>query len=142
MTCNFYSISDDRNKINKTLGNPTAKTITFLDSVDLLHPIIRLSAFPAEKNYCYIPALNRYYFIDSVEIIRNGLYTVRLSIDVLYTYKTEIENSTGDITETSEIVNADKLDYESENTETVTETPLTNPFVNTSNILITAQGGV
>lgn len=142
MTCNFYSISDDRNKINKILGEPTVKTITFLGCVDLLHPIIRLSAFPTEKNYCYIPTLNRYYFIDSVEINGNGLYTVGLSIDVLYTYKTEIENSTGDIIETSEIVNPDKLDYESENTETVTETPLKNPFINTSNILITAQGGV
>lgn len=142
MNCNFYSISDDRNKINKTLGTPTTKTITFLDSVDLLHPIIKLSAFPAEKNYCYIPALNRYYFIDSVEIVRNGLFVVRLSIDVLYTYKTQIETSTTDIVETSEILNADKLDYESENTETVTEIDLTNPFNDTSNILITAQGGV
>lgn len=142
MNCNFYSISDDRNKINKTLGTPTTKTITFLDSVDLLHPIIKLSAFPAEKNYCYIPALNRYYFIDSVEIVRNGLFVVRLSIDVLYTYKTQIETSTADIVETSEILNADKLDYESENTETVTEIDLTNPFNDTSNILITAQGGV
>lgn len=140
MNCSLYAITDDRNKINKSLGSATEKTIIFLDSEDILHPKIRLSAFPASLNYCYIQELNRYYFIDSVEIMRNGLFYVKLSCDVLYTYKTEIANSVMDITQSSNVINENKTDYESENIENVLEYNLTSPFTNSSDIMVTVQG--
>ena len=46
---------------------------------------------PTAYNYAYIPAFNRYYFINKIEAYRTGLFILTMSVDVLETYKTEIK---------------------------------------------------
>lgn len=46
----------------------------------------------ANNNYAYIADYNRYYFVDSVTIGRNGMYIAQLSVDVLMTYINGIQN--------------------------------------------------
>lgn len=48
---------------------------------------------PSQYNYAYIPAFDRYYFIEEWYYDR-ALWTATLKVDVLATYKTEIGNST------------------------------------------------
>lgn len=48
---------------------------------------------PSNYNYAYIPAFDRYYFIEEWYFDR-ALWTATLKVDVLATYKTEIGNST------------------------------------------------
>lgn len=47
---------------------------------------------PSNYNYAYIPAFDRYYFIEEWYFDR-ALWTATLKVDVLATYKTEIGNS-------------------------------------------------
>lgn len=48
---------------------------------------------PSNYNYAYIPAFDRYYFIEEWYFDR-ALWTATLKVDVLATYKSEIGNST------------------------------------------------
>ena len=45
-----------------------------------------------KANYCYIDELQRYYFISEMTSVRNGLWRVSLSVDVLESYKSDILN--------------------------------------------------
>lgn len=47
---------------------------------------------PSQYNYAYIPAFERYYFIEEW-YFEQALWTASLKVDVLATYKTEIGNS-------------------------------------------------
>ena len=62
----FYSITESKNKLDKTLDYPTTLKGIINTDVDVSHPTIRVKSSVVDYNYCYIPALRRYYFIDSV----------------------------------------------------------------------------
>ena len=60
---------------------------------DILHPIVttsdeydQLRDTHLNANYARIDELNRYYFIDKIEIVADRLYRYYLSVDVLTTY--------------------------------------------------------
>lgn len=46
-------------------------------------------------NYVYINEFNRYYFVEDIVSIRNNLWSVSLSVDVLMSYKLAILNCSG-----------------------------------------------
>lgn len=95
----FYKYSGERNRLKKELPTGTTIPCNFNMEYGLINPIIKLvygSDF--DFNYCYIPNLKRYYFIDSVEIKRNTYWYLKLSLDVLMTYQTEILNLYGTVT--------------------------------------------
>lgn len=94
MNIKFYSTSSENNRIGKTLYNETIVTGTFRDGVNLQNPIIQLETNVLNFNYCFIPDLNRYYFIDKIELTRKNLFTVYLKLDVLETYKNQIKGLT------------------------------------------------
>lgn len=58
---------------------------------DVSNPVFEIHAdtVPA-TNYCYCAELGRYYFITSIDSIRNGLFRLNCHVDVLETYKTPI----------------------------------------------------
>lgn len=96
---NFYTYSGKNNVVNKTL--PTATVISGLlyDRFNVLNPTLTIRTQTAFNfNYCYIAALNRYYFVDKVEIVDNQKTEVYLSVDVLKSYETEILAANGTIT--------------------------------------------
>lgn len=47
---------------------------------------------PSTYNYCYISEFGRYYFINNITSVRNGLWKIDCSVDVLMSYKTSILN--------------------------------------------------
>lgn len=63
----------------------------------IMHPALAfdfgIANDPSQYNYAYIPAFDRYYFIEEWYFDR-ALWTATLKVDVLATYKTEIGNST------------------------------------------------
>lgn len=91
MEMRFYNTSSENNRIGKTLENEHTLTGTFKGEVDMQAPVFAVQADLLNYNYCYIPALERYYFVDKIEITRMGLFTVYLKIDVLETYKDAIK---------------------------------------------------
>lgn len=88
MTILFYSVSDRKNKLSKTLGTATTLTGTLREPVSLTDPEILIeSATVPSYNYAYISDLGRYYFIESVVAEQYKLFRIRLHVDVLMTYK-------------------------------------------------------
>ena len=95
MQIKFGYTFDDRRKLEKN--------VTWFDTFDckpytdynISAPnllIVNATGAIANNNYAYIPNYQRYYYVDSVTVGRNGMYTVQLSVDVLMTYADAIRN--------------------------------------------------
>lgn len=98
----FYKYSGERNRLNKTLDNGTTISCNFNIEYNLINPRIKIVyGDDFDFNYCYIPSLNRYYFVDYKTITRNTFWELHLTIDVLMTYKTEILNLYGTVTQST-----------------------------------------
>lgn len=91
MNIYFYSTKSESNRLEKVIENETLLSGTMKNGIDLMNPVLQVTTNLLEFNYCYIPSLSRYYFIDKVEITRTHLYTLYLKLDVLQTYKEQIK---------------------------------------------------
>lgn len=93
----LYSVNDGDNVINKSLGNPIEINIMLKSDTDIINPVILLETVSGVDflgfNYCYIPELERYYFISSIRNINNRLWQLSCECDVLMTYKQDIISS-------------------------------------------------
>lgn len=137
-TINFYSYNGHPNTVNKQLGEFTAIEGDLRQTFDVLRPTVTLRKQPRPTfNYCYIPDLGRYYFVDRVSFEGNNAYELTLRVDVLKTYETEIFAATGRVSE------SDNPDPYISNRETVYKrTPNFEkvPFANTG--LLNETGGI
>lgn len=93
MKISFYSVSDDRKKIRKSLSNKIGETesLRIKENTSIMNPIIDVTAETvgnwATVNYAYIPDFGRYYFVDSVELRNDGVVSVSMTVDVLKSYE-------------------------------------------------------
>lgn len=81
------------NEVNKTLQENEEYTGVLNATFNVLTPVVRFrTRTPVTFNYVYIESLNRYYFVSEKQ--QDGdICTVRLRVDVLFTYKNIILNS-------------------------------------------------
>ena len=86
------------NEVNKIL-QANAEYLGVLNvTFDVLKPVIRFrTKMPVTFNYVFIESLNRYYFVSEIQQDAD-ICTVRLSVDVLFTYKDIILNSIATLT--------------------------------------------
>lgn len=93
------------NKVNKTLQENEEYTGVLNSTVNVLTPVVRFrTRTPVNFNYVYIDSLNRYYFVS--EISQDGdVCTVRLKVDVLFTYKDKILTSSATLTKGENVNN-------------------------------------
>ena len=93
---NLYTISKRDNSTKRPTGSGTSYSCVMKHGSGILRPSITLnlglSNDPSQYNYAYIPAFERYYFIEEW-YFEDALWTATLKVDVLATYKTEIGNS-------------------------------------------------
>ena len=88
----FYKNFSDPITLGKELEHVTTLSGTLKSEYDILNPIINIESHNIiNSNYCHVPELNRYYFIDKQSILTNNLITVFLKVDVLESYKNEIK---------------------------------------------------
>lgn len=93
MNITLYVNKSEKNKIGKNLINDFSLSGTLRDATNIINPIILVELNEISNyNYCYIPNFNRYYFITDITVIRTGLYAISLLVDVLESFKTDIEN--------------------------------------------------
>lgn len=86
----YYNASDDR-VINKTLVGGQSFVGTPRDEVDIMTPTIRFENSEILRyNYAYIPELQRYYVVNSVNAYREGIWDVSFSVDVLMSFRGDI----------------------------------------------------
>lgn len=99
-TITFYKYNGHPNTINKVLGTGTDIEGDLRQDFDILRPVLTLrSNTRPTYNYCYINDLGRFYFVDSAEFTGNKSYEMRLRVDGLKTYETEILAATGRVSE-------------------------------------------
>lgn len=92
MVIDLYINSSENNRVNKVLSGKFELTGTLRGETNVINPEILIEhTNPTGYNYAYIPEFNRYYFINEFTSVRNGLWRVRLAVDVLETYKTQIK---------------------------------------------------
>lgn len=93
----FYSINYDYRTIGK-LNNyiPVFELdVPLKHSTDLIKPVLVVNSKNSlqDINYCYIDVFERFYFIDKVETIRNNMYKIYCTVDVLETFRMDILNT-------------------------------------------------
>lgn len=94
MIIKLSNLQSSKNTINKTFNNVLELDVTLRRGVDITRPSLMLSvANPQQYNYCFIPNLERYYFIDEIVSINKDIWNFRLSCDVIESFKNEILNS-------------------------------------------------
>ena len=92
MIVKVYNNKSNKNIVNKEIEETQEITFDFKDDSDITNPILILQSYKT-GNYCYIPDLKRYYYIDKIELMNGGYYKLYLEIDVLMSYKDEIINA-------------------------------------------------
>ena len=144
MTVIFYKYDGIKNKINKALENGfTVNDVIIQNDFDItdFYLLIKNTAFNSEYNYCYIQDLGRYYFIESVEKMNGTIYKIRLTVDVLKSFSTQIENINAIITK-SENPDNNFVDCEKSENYTSEVINMTDNFNHNGNlILVTSLGG-
>ena len=143
MNIKFYKTVSENNRVNKVLTNEISIDGTLRDELNILNPVVTFMSNVINFNYCYIEELHRYYYVESVIAIRHNYYMVRLSCDVLMTYKDEIRNIYANV-ERQENVNNSYINkgYSVESREVIEKYPFENKFTDGEYILITTRGGV
>ncbi len=100
----LYNTSSANNTINKILTNPHEYDIKFKDSTDVNRPIVRLNSTDyIAQNYAYIERFKKFYFIESIELYPNRIYELSLRCDVLETFKEELLQCEGFVSQQENI---------------------------------------
>lgn len=98
MQISLFTCKCERNRVNKndyltnrfvidgTLRKQTSATNLVID-IEKTNPITY------DYNYMYIEEFDRFYFIDDISSVRNKLWTITASTDVLMSFKTDILES-------------------------------------------------
>lgn len=97
MTADFYNFSKRRNSTAIPTGQPTQKTIVLKENTSITSPSIVLAGNDVSYNYVYISTFGRYYFVNDITIISNGMTQYDLIEDVLASNKTAIGNTVAHI---------------------------------------------
>ncbi len=86
----YYNASDSRYSV-KDLTEVERCFGSFKQPFNVLDPILQLSKAidPLEYNYCYVPDVDRYYFVTSQPSYEAGFYNVSLHNDVIVNLRSE-----------------------------------------------------
>lgn len=89
MNVTFYNNLSNYNVVNKRLEEINTLSFTFKDNSNIINPSLILKNYNG-GNYCYIKELKRYYYIKDIDLLENGLFKINCEIDVLMSYKEDI----------------------------------------------------
>lgn len=111
----FYTTNSQPNMLHKILKNPLSVEVKLKDDFEILNPTLILQRpFVFLPNYCYIPHLNRYYYITNITTTNRQIQIIELKIDVLMSWKTNILDSYAYLTRQSEYNRYYNSNYDSE----------------------------
>lgn len=96
MIINLIKNNSDLNVLGKSLNTLSTVNGNLKEKTDIVSPTLLISGIDdiiGTINYCYIPSLNRYYFVNKISSVRNGLWELECHCDVLETYKAEVKET-------------------------------------------------
>lgn len=91
----FYTY-EKRNQFSKySLNYLDTATGIFRENVNITEPEfdIEFVNYPDTLNYVWISSLKRFYFIDTITLVRNNLYRIKCHCDVLMSFMDDVLNS-------------------------------------------------
>ena len=104
----YYNSSDNR-CIKKNVTNEFTITGTLRESTSIIKPEITItSAVPLRYNYCYIPSLKRYYYINDIVSVKNGVWKIIMEVDPLMSFKNDIVSLKVVVSKQSSVTNGDE----------------------------------
>ena len=110
---NLYTFAKRDNSTKVPTGTGTELNCVLKSGSGIMHPVLSfdfgIAGDPSQYNYAYIPAFERYYFIEEWYFNR-ALWTATLKVDVLATYKPAIGNSSLYILRAAGARNGDIID--------------------------------
>ena len=98
MNAIFYCNKSEPQKVDKLLVKLAEREIilreasSIIDPVLLIEldtPVISLDGIDYTINYIYLPAFNRYYFVNNISVNRTRLWQFECHCDVLSSFKSE-----------------------------------------------------
>lgn len=96
MNLELYKTDSSPDTINKVMTDKINIVVNLRASTDIKSPEILLGSISGinylDFNYCHIVELGRYYFIESIDVVKHNIFKLNCSCDVLETYKSEILN--------------------------------------------------
>ena len=112
MNITLYNTSDPPNKVNKSLKNSKQLTrVLFKEegALDIINPTLLIQISDAivdyaQYNYCYIPDLGRYYYIETIKT-RGTLVEISCKCDVLKSFKNDIIGSLQYVSRSENLIN-------------------------------------
>ncbi len=90
----LYQNSSSNIRIDKDLKHLHTYDCVLKENTSIINPTIRLKATDVnvlKGNYCYIPKFNRFYYINNVTNINADTWELSLHVDVLMTFRDDIE---------------------------------------------------
>lgn len=113
ITIDLYNVSDDNEKVNKTLG--TAKEFTncsIKEQTDITNITLRIQTTDnlSAYNYVYVSEYGRYYFIDRIETTPTGFWVLSCRCDVLMSFASQILDLRGTVTRSESLFNMYLMD--------------------------------
>lgn len=93
MNFKFYKSSDTIEVLNKSLDNEKVFSGEFIDDTNVETPILRIKESPSAYNKIYIERFARYYDFTYTQV--NGYYVLNCEVDVLLSFKSNIESQSG-----------------------------------------------
>ena len=110
---NLYTFAKRDNSTSQPTGTGDEFSCVLKSGSGIMHPVLSfdlgIAGDPSQYNYAYIPAFERYYFIEEWYFNR-ALWTATLKVDVLATYKTAIGGSSLYIMRAAGAHNGDIID--------------------------------
>lgn len=104
----YYNMSDAR-KINKVLRDGETCSGIPRDEINVMNPTIRFEKADIFRyNYAYIPELQRYYDVVSRTAYREGIWDIEFAVDVLMSFRNDINNLNVIVDKQSIINNGDE----------------------------------
>lgn len=90
-TIQLYHNNSEPERIGKSLSATQSFSGSLKDQTSIINPSILVkSAGVPQGNYAKIDAFGRYYFITDIVSVRNGLWEIKMHVDVLQTYASQI----------------------------------------------------
>lgn len=145
MVVNLYNTPSDNNVIGKVLNDELVlDDVKLKDATDIMNPTLVLKSQDVfNYNYAYLPKFGRYYFVKSISVKPNHIYTVMLDIDVLESWKEDILKSKGMISKgTGGNPDYNDGDYESLVTKSATNYESTITLDSKEEKILVTLGGV
>ena len=111
MELNLFSCTAENERVDKTnyISNRFVMNGSLRDESSVIDPVIMIEKNNPtlyDYNYMYIPEFKRWYYINDIISVRNGLWEIHAHVDVLYTWGADIKRMNGVADKLEDILNA------------------------------------